>query len=47
MNMYGSKTEIYFVNTFFFFAVDLALMVKKNMSKRKVGNDTKRQFNEV
>ena len=47
MNMYGSKTEIYFVNKFLFFAVDLALMVKKNMSKRKAGSDSKRQFNEV
>ena len=45
--MYGSKTEIYFINKFFFFAVDLALMVKKNMSKRKAGSDSKRQFNEV
>ena len=47
MNMYGSKIEIYFVNKFLFFAVDLALMVEKKMSKRKAGSDSKRQFNKV
>ena len=43
--MYGRKTETNFLNQFLF-AVYLALMVKKNMSKRKAERDSKRQLKE-